>query len=78
MQINLDDLTNGDIAKIEEVTGRALEDLILNGKMSHIFKCAVTWLHLLKTNPAIAWEEVLNGTIDFFDNIEVVDDTPKG
>jgi hypothetical protein len=75
--ITLDELTNRELAKIEDATGKLLEDLIINGRMSHSFKCAIAWISLARTNPALAFEEVLEKGIEFFDVIVDAEDNPK-
>lgn len=75
-KISLDQLTNRELGLIEEATGKLIEDLVINGRMSHTFKCAVAWVGLLRTDPSKAFEEVLEAGIEFFDDV-FEDDDPK-
>jgi hypothetical protein len=74
-------LTIGEVAKLEQLSGQAMDELFAAGQPKGLAMAAMVFVIQKRTNPELTWEEVLNIPLDDLQSIfgegTEEDDDPK-
>jgi len=57
LNLNVDDMTIGDVADVEEVTGRSLEELFAEGQPKGRAMQALVWVTKRRDDPEFTFED---------------------
>lgn len=73
---NIEDLTNRQIAEIEDLTNKSFPDLFIDGRPSWLLTAAGAYITLRATDPDITFEKIMDGSYEIVADV-IAGNDPK-